>query len=275
MHRVLRSQPVDALDLDHLEALLFSRCLRVVLGLAGHVGHAGAGVAGQRQADEHAEQDRDPRSGSSGAAALRFLDPRGPPRPPPRRRRHDRRQRRERLGALAGAAPGSRCGRIERGDEGSASGKRCAGSFSSARITTASRAGETAGLIALGRCGSCETCFSATATALSPSNGTRPVSALVEDDPDRVEIGGGGHLQALGLLGREVVGGAHDRAGLGDLRDPGPGDPEVGDRGQPSASTITLWGLRSRWMTPWRWAKPAASRIWPHDEIDCGGVRPA
>ena len=55
--------------------------------------------------------------------------------------------------------------------------KRWPGSFSSARITTASSAGETAGLIELGRCGVCETCFIATATALSPSNGTRPVSA--------------------------------------------------------------------------------------------------
>ena len=55
--------------------------------------------------------------------------------------------------------------------------KRWPGSFSSARITTASSAGETWGLIELGRCGTCETCFIATATALSPSNGTRPVSA--------------------------------------------------------------------------------------------------
>ena len=59
----------------------------------------------------------------------------------------------------------------------SASGSAAPGSFSSARITTASSAGETCGLIALGRCGDWETCFSATATALSPSNGTRPVSA--------------------------------------------------------------------------------------------------
>ena len=29
-----------------------------------------------------------------------------------------------------------------------------------------------------------------------------------------------------------------------------------------SASTITLWGLRSRWMIPRRWAKRAARRIW-------------
>ncbi len=31
---------------------------------------------------------------------------------------------------------------------------------------------------------------------------------------------------------------------------------------RPSASTITLWGLRSRWMIPRRWAKRAARRTW-------------
>ncbi len=55
--------------------------------------------------------------------------------------------------------------------------KRSPGSLASARITAASRAGETRGLIELGRSGVCETCFIATATADSASNGTRPVSA--------------------------------------------------------------------------------------------------
>ena len=54
---------------------------------------------------------------------------------------------------------------------------RCPGSFSSDRITTASSAGETCGLIELGRCGVWETCFIAIATAESASNGTRPASA--------------------------------------------------------------------------------------------------
>ena len=67
--------------------------------------------------------------------------------------------------------------------------KRCPGSFSSARITTASSAGETCGLIELGRCGVSATCFIAIATALSPSKGTRPGQRLVEDHPDRVEVG--------------------------------------------------------------------------------------
>ena len=30
---------------------------------------------------------------------------------------------------------------------------------------------------------------------------------------------------------------------------------------RPSSSMITLWGLRSRWITPRRWAKRAALRI--------------
>jgi hypothetical protein len=59
----------------------------------------------------------------------------------------------------------------------SASLKRAAGSLASARITTASRAGGTFGLMVLGRRGVSFTCFRATATALSPSNGTLPVSA--------------------------------------------------------------------------------------------------
>ena len=29
-----------------------------------------------------------------------------------------------------------------------------------------------------------------------------------------------------------------------------------------ASSTITLWGLKSRWITWWRWANAAAARIW-------------
>jgi hypothetical protein len=35
------------------------------------------------------------------------------------------------------------------------------------------------------------------------------------------------------------------------------------------SSTITLCGLKSRWITPWRWAKPAAWRIWMPKSITC------
>jgi len=59
----------------------------------------------------------------------------------------------------------------------SASAKRFAGSFASARRTTASSSGVTIGLIALGATGSSLTCLSAIVTAASASNGTRPVSS--------------------------------------------------------------------------------------------------
>ena len=51
-------------------------------------------------------------------------------------------------------------------------GKALLGLLCEARMTTASSAGETSGLIALGRRGTSWTCFSATATGLSASNGT-------------------------------------------------------------------------------------------------------
>ena len=59
----------------------------------------------------------------------------------------------------------------------SASGKRRAGSFSIARMTTPSSSGVTSALKALGGAGRSLTCLSAIVTALSPSNGTRPVSS--------------------------------------------------------------------------------------------------
>ena len=38
----------------------------------------------------------------------------------------------------------------------------------------------------------------------------------------------------------------------------------------PCSSTITLCGLKSRWITPWRCAKPAARRIWtPRSTTRC------
>ena len=53
---------------------------------------------------------------------------------------------------------------------------------------------------------------------------------LVGDDAERVDVGDRRRLLAAGLLGRQVGGGADDRA---DLREPrllgGPGDPEVGE----------------------------------------------
>ena len=69
------------------------------------------------------------------------------------------------------------------------------------------------------------------ATGLSPVKGGSAGDHLVEHDPERVDVAAGVDGLALGLLGREVGGRAHDRAGLGEalarLAD-GPGDAEVG-----------------------------------------------
>jgi hypothetical protein len=50
---------------------------------------------------------------------------------------------------------------------------------------------------------------------------------FVEHDSDRVEVGGGRDGSSAGLLGREVLRGAHDRARLGHLRRAGARDAEV------------------------------------------------
>ena len=54
---------------------------------------------------------------------------------------------------------------------------------------------------------------------------------LVEDDAERVHVRAAVDRRALRLLGREVRGGAHDRAGAGEavVRAAGAGDAEVGD----------------------------------------------
>jgi len=69
--------------------------------------------------------------------------------------------------------------------------------------------------------GASETCLSAIA----------PGEHLVQDDGDRVQIRPSADGVALRLLGREVLGGPHDRTGLGHVRGARPGDTEVGDLG--------------------------------------------
>jgi hypothetical protein len=61
-------------------------------------------------------------------------------------------------------------------ENSSADANRFAGSFARARITTPSRARETAGFSSLGGRGRSDTCFRATDTGESASNGTLPVS---------------------------------------------------------------------------------------------------
>ena len=62
-----------------------------------------------------------------------------------------------------------------------------------------------------------------------------PAEHLEEDDPDRVDVGRRRDLHPLRLLGAEVLGGAHHRAGPGDLGAAGAGDAEVGDPDPPVA----------------------------------------
>ena len=84
---------------------------------------------------------------------------------------------------------------------------------------------------------------------------------LVEHDAERVDVGAGVDREALRLLGREVGGGPHDRAGAGEAvaGAVGPGDAEVGDLHlRRSASISTLPGLMSRCTTPARCAAPSA-----------------
>ena len=86
----------------------------------------------------------------------------------------------------------------------------------------------------------------ANATAAALSRLPRPMAReeLVEDDPERVDVGRGGRLVAAGLLRAEVVDGAERRAreghlGLGNR----PGDAEIGHLDVPIAVDHDVAGL--------------------------------
>ena len=111
----------------------------------------------------------------------------------------------------------------------SASAKRAAGSFSSARRTTRSRPGARPGRSAPGAARGVGQVLEGDGDGAVALEGHLPGEHLVEDHADRVEVGGRPGRVALGLLGREVLRRAHDRARLGHLRRPRPRDPEVGD----------------------------------------------
>ena len=89
-----------------------------------------------------------------------------------------------------------------------------------------------------------------------------PGEHLVEDDPERVQIGALVDLRAARLLRREVLRGADDRALLGHLARAGARDAEVRHLHVTLGSTSTLCGLMSRWTMPLRCAKRSAERIW-------------
>ena len=73
-----------------------------------------------------------------------------------------------------------------------------------------------------------------------------PEEHLVEDDPEGVEVAAGVDGPALGLLGREVRGGAHHRSGLcqlGLVADHRRCDPEVCDLDVPVGGHEDVAGL--------------------------------
>ena len=69
----------------------------------------------------------------------------------------------------------------------------------------------------------------AIATAVSPSNGTTPVSSSYRITPTEYRSDARADRVALRLLGREVLRGAHDRARQRHVRGARARDPEVGD----------------------------------------------
>ena len=123
-------------------------------------------------------------------------------------------------------------------------GKRPAGSGSSARTTSASRAAGTSGRTARGE----------GAGAADPDGGERGrrVAAprastgqrLVQDQAEAVDVGRGGRRRAPRLLRAEVVDRAERRARDGALGVGGqPGDPEVGDHRPAVAGEQDVAGL--------------------------------
>src|SRR5262249_23253585 len=96
----------------------------------------------------------------------------------------------------------------------------------------------------------------------------------VQRRPEAVDIGTGiDVVQVEGLLGRDIVGRAHDRV-LVELAgqrllplpgEPGPAPVQHPDRARgiagPVAATSRLPGLMSRWTSPawWAWSSPSAA----------------
>ena len=142
----------------------------------------------------------------------------------------------------------------------SPSANRSPGSFASARRTTAARSAGTDG----GRSGTGSRRWArAVATAVSATKGRRPGQALERHDAERVDVGGGGRGPALGLLGGEVLRGAHHLAGAGQPDALGrAGDAEVGDLDLPVGRDEQVGRLHVAVHDAVACAAPRASAAW-------------
>ena len=153
------------------------------------------------------------------------------------RSRRCRGQRAEHGGGLAGglAAAGGLDRRAPprgRGPSRPSSRSGCCVSLAVARSTTAASAAEISGRARWTSGSGSRTCFIATATWRVGLERDLAGEHLVEDDPERVDVGLRGDLVAERLLGRDVVGRAEHAAGGGQaLRLERAGDAEVGDLG--------------------------------------------
>ena len=131
--------------------------------------------------------------------------------------------------------------------------KRSRGLFAIARRIAASSRGGTSGRRSRTRGAGSLTCRIATATKLSPWNGTLAGEQLVEDDAERVDVASARRpCRPLRLLGRDVVGRPEHRPGLRQPVDVERArDPEVGHlRLARRSSRSTFCGLTSRWTSP-------------------------
>ncbi len=132
-------------------------------------------------------------------------------------------------GIGAGAMPSRAC--CSAAMNSSALAKRWAGSLASARIVTASSAALTSGLRRLGglRLGGdlLERDRDGGLALERHASGQQ----LVQHHADRVQVRALADGVPLGLLGREVLRGAHDRPGQRHVGGAGAGDAEVGDLG--------------------------------------------
>ena len=139
---------------------------------------------------------------------------------------------------------------------------RSSGFLFSPHITTCSSSPGTLGLMIVGGGGASDTCLSAIVTADSASNGTRPVSisyrtTAIEYRSEPALTAwpcacSGDRYWAVPMIEPVSV--------MSDA--PARAIPKSVTLALSASSTITLWGFRSRWMTPRRCANRAALRIW-------------